>query len=132
MARVGIYARVSSDHQEKEHTIGSQLDALRLYAQDKGYGVVGEYLDDGFSGATLERPGLDRLRDAISSGELDLAVFHSPDRLARKVVYQYLILEEMEKAGVKPEFLNCPVDDSPESKMLLWLLRREYRLFSAN
>ena len=118
MTRVGIYARVSSDQQEKEHTIGSQVDALRLYAQDKQYELVGEYLDDGFSGATLERPGLEQLRHAISAGELDLVLFHSPDRLARKVVYQYLILEEMEKAGVKPEFLNSPVDDSPESKML--------------
>ena len=92
---------------------------LRRYAQDKGYEVVREFLDEGFSGATLERPGLDQLRDAISAGELDLVLFHSPDRLARKVVYQYLILEEMDKAGIKPEFLNFPVDDSPESKMLL-------------
>ena len=55
----------------------------------------------------------------MHAGELDLVLFPSPDRLARKVVYQYLILEEMENEGVVPEFLNYPLDDSPESKMLL-------------
>ena len=61
----------------------------------------------------------DRMRDDLSSGEFLIVLIHSPDRLARKAVYQYLILEELEKAGIRPEFLNCPVDDSPESKMLL-------------
>ena len=119
MNRVALYCRVSTDLQEKEHTIESQLEALRAYAQNKGYQVVAEYLDDGHSGATLKRPGLDQLRDALSSGDFDLVLFHSPDRLARKAVYQYLILDEMEQAGVKPDFLNCPVDESPESRMLL-------------
>lgn len=119
MTRVALYARVSTDLQEKEHTIESQLEALRSYAWDRGYEVVAEYLDEGYSGATMERPGLDRLRDAIGPGEFDLVLFHSPDRLARKAVYQHLILEELEKAGVRLEFLNFPVDGSPESKMLL-------------
>ena len=119
MTDVAIYCRVSTDLQEKEHTIESQLEALRTYGQGKGYRVVAEYLDEGYSGATLKRPGLDQMRDALSSREFDLVLFHSPDRLARKAVYQYVILEEMEKAGIRPEFLNYPVDDSPESKMLL-------------
>lgn len=119
MTRVALYCRVSTDLQEKEHTIESQLEALRRCAQNKGYEVVAEFLDEGYSGATLERPSLDKLRDALPFGEFDLVLFHSPDRLARKAVYQYVILEDMEKAGVRPEFLNCPVDDSPESKMLL-------------
>ena len=119
MTRAALYCRVSTDLQEKEHTIQSQLEALRKYAQDKGYDIVAEYLDDGYSGATLERPGLDSLRDALRSGEFDVVLFHSPDRLARKAVYQGIVLEELEKAEVKPEFLNYPVDDSPESKMLL-------------
>ena len=100
MTRVGLYGRVSSDVQEKEHTIWSQMDDLRRHAQQHGYEVVEEYLDEGYSGATLQRPGLDRLRDAISAGQLDVVLFHSPDSLDRKAVYQYLILEEMEKAGV--------------------------------
>ena len=119
MTRAALYCSVSTDLQEKEHTIQSQLEALRKYAQDKGYQLVAEYLDDGYRGATLERPRLDSLRDALRAGEFDVVLFHSPDRLARKAVYQGIVLEELEKAGVKPEFLNYPVDDSPESKMLL-------------
>ncbi|MFC1945095.1 recombinase family protein, partial [Chloroflexota bacterium] len=117
--RAAIYCRVSTDLQEKQHTIQSQFEALRKYAQDKGYQVVAEYKDEGYSGATLERPGLDHLRDAVRAGDFDIVLFHSPDRLARKAVYQGLVLEEIEKAGMKVEFLNYPVDDSPESKMLL-------------
>ena len=110
---------MSTDLQEREHTIQGQLEALRKYAQDRGYEIVAEYLDDGYSGATLGRPQLDRLRDALRSGEFDIVLFHSPDRLARKAVYQFIVLEELEKAGIRPEFLNYPIDDSPESRMLL-------------
>ena len=117
--RAAIYARVSTDLQEKEHTIQSQLEAVRAYVSERGYIISGEYIDDGFSGATLERPRLDGLRDALRSEEMDVVVFHSPDRLARKAVYQGLVLEEIEKAGIRVEFLNYPVDDSPESRMLL-------------
>ena len=93
--RAAIYARVSTDLQEKEQTIQSQLEALRGYVLERGYiisGISGEYIDDGFSGATLDRPGLDRLRDALRSDEMDVVVFHSPDRLARKAVYQGRVL----------------------------------------
>ena len=119
MTRTALYARVSTDLQEKEATIDSQVEDLRRGARDRGHDVVVEYLDDGYSGATLDRPGLDRLRDDLGYGKFDLVLFHSPDRLARKVVYQHLILEEMEKAGIKIEFLNFSMDDSPESRMLL-------------
>src|SRR5438876_11709205 len=61
--RVAIYARVSSQRQEKEHTIGSQLDALRAYAAKNGMDIVEEFTDEGYSGARLDRPALDRMRD---------------------------------------------------------------------
>ena len=117
--RAAIYARVSTERQEQEATIQSQLQALRQYVLDKGYHILEEYLDNGCSGATLARPGLDKLRDAASSGDIDLVLIHSPDRLARKALYQGLVLEEMDKAGVKVEFLNHPFDDTAEGRMLL-------------
>jgi len=113
--RAAIYGRVSSDLQEKEQTIRSQLEGLRKYVLELGSVIAGEYIDDGYSGATLDRPGLDRLRDALRIAEMDVVVFHSPDRLARKAVYQGLVLEEIEKAGVRMEFLNYPVDDAPKA-----------------
>ena len=117
--RAAIYARVSTDRQEQEQTIQSQLAALRAYAEGKGYEAVREYVDDGLSGTTLARPGLDALRDALPSGDFSAVLFHSPDRMARKALYQGILLEEIERAGVKAEFLNYAVDDTPESKMLL-------------
>ncbi len=114
-----LYTRVSTDLQEKEQTIASQLEALRAYAAQKGYAIAAEYADNGYSGAMLQRPGLDALRDALTSGSFDLVLFHSPDRLARRALYQEIVLEEMREAGVRPEFLNFTADDSPESQMLL-------------
>nr|AJG38137.1 putative invertase [bacterium enrichment culture clone fosmid MGS-K1] len=116
---VALYCRVSTDMQEKERTIQSQLEALRKYAAERQYEIAREFLDEGYSGATLERPGLDHLRDALVSGDFQVVLIHSPDRLARKAVYQSLVIEEMERAQVKVEFLNHPVDDTPEGKMLL-------------
>ena len=117
--RVVLYCRVSTELQEKEQTIQSQLEDLRKRALERGYEIVAEYLDEGYSGAILPRPGLDALRDTLSSGEFDVVLFHSPDRLARKALYQGLVLEEIEKAGVKVEFLNFTADYSPEGRMLL-------------
>ena len=57
--RAAIYARVSSERQEKEHTIGSQLEALRAYAAKNGMSIVEEFTDEGYSGARLDRPALD-------------------------------------------------------------------------
>ena len=96
--RSAIYGRVRNDLQEKGQTIKSQLEGLRKYVLELGSVIAGEYIDDGYSGATLDRPGLDRLRDALRIAEMDVVVFHSPDRLARKAVYQDLVLEEIEKA----------------------------------
>ena len=91
--RAAIYGRVSSDLQEKERIIRSQLEGLLKYVLELGSVIAGEYVDDGYSGGTLDRPGLDRLRDALRFAEMDVVVFHSPDLPARKAVYQGLGLE---------------------------------------
>jgi Resolvase, N terminal domain len=69
--RVGLYARVSTERQHERGTIGSQLEALRVAARADGHEVIEEFVDDGYSGARLDRPGLDRLRDAAQAGVLD-------------------------------------------------------------
>ena len=119
---VALYARVSSQRQAGEATIQSQLAALRQRIADDGLHVDGErsFLDEGFSGATLVRPALERLRDLAWSGGLDRLYVHSPDRLARKYVNQMLLLEELAKHGVDVIFLNHDArDDSPEGTLLL-------------
>ena len=83
---VAIYARVSSDQQTDAHTIASQLAALRARVSTDGYVLPEElqFIDEGYSGATLVRPGLERLRDVSAAGGLERLYVHSPERLARK------------------------------------------------
>jgi len=119
MVNAALYGRVSTDLQEKEGTIQSQLEALRAHAGAHDYTVVAEYIDDGHSGAALARPGLDALRDAMRTGAFTAVLFHSPDRLARRALYQEIVVEEMRQAGVQPVFLNFTADDSPEGRMML-------------
>ncbi len=116
-----LYARVSSDQQAEAHTIGSQVAALRARVAEDGLVVPAEreFLDDGFSGATLVRPGLERLRDLAAEGVIDRVYVHSPDRLARKYAYQALLLDEFQAVGVQVVFLNRALGQSPEDELLL-------------
>src|SRR6516225_8376652 len=116
--RVAMYARVSSERQEKEHTIGSQLEALRNYAAQNGMEIVEEFTDEGYSGARLDRPALDRMRDLAERRGFEVLLTYCTDRLARKFVLQALILEELERFGVKAIFLEGGAADDPLSKLM--------------
>ena len=85
--RTAIYARVSSDQQAEEATIESQIAELKERLQKEGCALGEEFcfLDDGYSGETLLRPALERLRDVAFAGALDRIYIHSPDRLARNI-----------------------------------------------
>jgi site-specific DNA recombinase len=119
--RAAIYARVSSQHQAQTQTIASQVEALQ--ERLRGDGVVvepeGMFLDDGYSGSTLVRPALERLRDTAAAGGIERLYVYSPDRLSRKQAYQVLLLEEFRSAGVEVVFLNHQAGDSPEGQLLL-------------
>lgn len=116
-----IYARVSSDQQKEEKTIDSQTTALREFAQTHDYVVPekGIFEDEGYSGATLARPGLERLRDAVSEGQIEAVLVYSPDRLSRRYAYQVLLLEEFSRRGVEVVFLNGNAGRTPEEKLLV-------------
>jgi len=116
--RAAIYARVSSERQEKEHTIGSQLEALRAYAAKNGMSIVEEFTDEGYSGARLDRPALDRMRDLAERHGFEVLLTYCTDRLARKFVLQALILDELERFGVKTIFIEGGAADDPLSKLM--------------
>ena len=119
--RVAIYARVSSERQVKEHTIASQLDALnRRIAQD-GLTCDPElcFVEDGYTGESLVRPALDRLRDQVAAGAIDRVYVLCPDRLARRYAYQVLIVDELVRCGVEVVFLTNPLGNNPEENLLL-------------
>ena len=82
MKIAAIYARVSSSRQQLNENIGSQLEALLGYAQAHEYQVSPHHIfqDDGHSGAYLDRPALDRLRDTVAAGELEAVLMVAPDR----------------------------------------------------
>src|SRR6266567_3962897 len=116
-----IYARVSSARQKKDETIGSQTQALRDHAAQSQLDVPPEWVfeDEGHSGATLVRPGLEALRDLAAQGCLDMVLCYSPDRLARKLAYQALLIEEFARAGVRVEFVKGPRGDTPEDQLMV-------------
>jgi site-specific DNA recombinase len=116
-----IYVRVSSDRQKENHTICSQLAALEEYAGSHGYLVPPEwrFQDEGYSGATLLRPGLEALRDLAAAGHIEVALVYSPDRLSRKYAYQVLLAEELSRCGVELVFLKAPSGATPEDQLLV-------------
>ena len=106
--RAALYARVSTEAQADRGTIGSQLALLREHIAAAGDELVGEYVDDGQSGARLDRPGLDALRDAAEAGLVERVWVLSPDRLARAYAYQVLVLDELDRFGVTVAFTDSP------------------------
>src|SRR5580700_3523832 len=121
MQTAAIYARVSSDQQKEENTIASQTAALIDFAREQGYSVPDAWVieDEGFSGASLLRPGLERLRDLAAEGHIQAVLIHSPDRLSRKYAYQVLLTEEFARHGVETIFLKAPHSGTPEDQLML-------------
>jgi site-specific DNA recombinase len=118
---MALYARVSTAHQAQEQTIASQVAVLHRHASERGY-VIDEahrYLDDGYSGARLDRPGLDRLRDAAQAGLVERVLVHAPDRLARDDVWQQVVIADLARHGCTVEFVHGPSQQTPEDRLLL-------------
>jgi site-specific DNA recombinase len=128
MKIAALYARVSSDRQQQQGTIASQLAALERFARENDYQVAPQHVfqDDGYSGARLDRPALDRLREAVAVGEIEAVIALSPDRLARNFPYQYVLVEELQQAGCRVIFAQAPpgleglqaLGEKPEERML--------------
>jgi site-specific DNA recombinase len=119
--RVAIYARVSTQRQAQAQTIDQQISRLRAHAQAQDWTLELEhiYVDEGYSGAKLNRPGLDRLRDGAALADFDTVLITEPDRLARNYVHQMLVIEELENLGIRTEFLDHPMSNDPHDRLLL-------------
>lgn len=102
-----LYARVLSEPQANAQTIQSEIAALceRVAADGIGVPPDREFIDDGYSGATLVRPALERLRD-LAAGDIESIYVHSPDRLARGYAYHVVLLNEWWRLGIEAIFLN--------------------------
>jgi site-specific DNA recombinase len=116
-----IYARVSSEQQREEHTIASQTAALIEFAKSHDLEVPQEWVfeDEGYSGATLERPGLERVRDLAAEGQIQVVLVYATDRLSRKYAYQVLLIEELARHGVETLFAKTPPSATAEDQLLV-------------
>ena len=120
--RVGLYARVRSERQAEEDTIASQLDVLRRRIADDGHTLEEAlcFIEDGYSGSTWVRPGLEQLRDLAYCGGIDQVYVLAPDRLARNYAHQAVLLEEWGRCQVAVVFCNRDKQpSSPEEEMLV-------------
>ena len=114
-----IYVRVSTDRQMLAQTIDQQIERLRVHLQSQGQDLLADHIfrDDGYSGATLNRPGLDRMRDRVREATITHLWITSPDRLARNYVHQMVLLEEFEHAGCQVTFLDQPMSPDPHDHL---------------
>jgi site-specific DNA recombinase len=119
--QVALYARVSSEQQAEANTIESQLSEIRARIAADGFdlGTVLEFVDEGYSGATLIRPALERLRDVAAAGGMDRLYVHCPDRFARHFAYQVVLWDEVTQRGVEVVFLNRALGQTPEDQLFL-------------
>jgi DNA invertase Pin-like site-specific DNA recombinase len=116
--RVAIYRRVSSEEQALHgFSLEAQREACINKAKEIGATSILEFADEGETGKTLNRPGLESLRQAIADGLIDCVVILDPDRFSRKLSHQLLLTEEFEKAGVELVFVNFEWQDSPEGRL---------------
>jgi site-specific DNA recombinase len=121
LKRAALYARVSTDKQEREDTVASQVDLLHQTAAAHGYEVLPGhvFIDDGIIGTRLDRPARDRLRDLAAEGAFEVILLTAPDRLARRDAYQVVLVEEFARCGCEVVFAQQSLGTSPEEQMLL-------------
>lgn len=120
--RAAIYARVSSEEQREGQTIDSQIAELERFAGEKSWDIAGIYKDEGWSGALLSRPALDRLRDDAARKRFDLVLLNDVDRLARDVAHLGIVKRDLERSGVRVVFRKLPSDESPTYNLMVNVL----------
>jgi site-specific DNA recombinase len=120
--RAILYARVSTDEQARSgYSLAQQIEALRQYAASEGYEVIEEVSDPGQSGASLERPGMDRVRDLVADGGVSVVLAQDADRIVRDPVYRALLDDESARFGCRWIALDDWGDDSHEGQLLKYI-----------
>jgi site-specific DNA recombinase len=116
--RAILYARVSTDEQARSgYSLAQQLEALREYAAREGYEVLEGVEGPGQGGASLARPGLDKVRDLVAKGGVSIVLAQDRDRFALEPAYLYLLREEFAEKGTRLKALSDRGDDSPEGQL---------------
>jgi site-specific DNA recombinase len=122
MQRAVLYARVSTDRQKEEGTVESQVAELQRQIAAAGHTLVKEYIDDGASGAYLDRPALDELRRDVKLDMFGVVYFPCADRIARDVMHQTIIVDEMLRHKKRIIINGKDYEENPENKFSLTVL----------
>src|SRR5215472_16562576 len=122
LTKAALYARVSTDAQQKEGTIDSQLVELKRQIAGAGHVLAAEYIDDGYTGTLLDRPALNRMRADVKADRFDRIYFLAADRIAREVEYQRIIVGELLKHGKQTTINGKDYVQNPENKLTLTML----------
>ena len=108
--RAALYARVSCTTPQTKPAMASQLEVLRDHAASRGMKIIEEFTDEGSSGLRPDRAGLERMRDLTEQRGFDVLLSCGPDRLARNPALRVLLVEELERCGVRTIFPNTADD----------------------
>ena len=119
--RAILYARVSSEDQVRGYSLDQQIRALREWAVREGYDILEKVRDEGWSGAYLERPGLDQVRDLVEGGGVEVVVAQDADRITRDPAHRAFLDEEFERFGTRLLALDDWGDDTHEGELLRYL-----------
>ena len=120
--RAILYARVSSDEQARHgYSLDQQIRALREWAIREGYEILEEVRDEGWSGAYLERPGLDRVRDLVEAGGVSVVLAQDADRITRDPGHRAFLDDEFERLGTRLVALDDWGDGTHEGELLKFL-----------
>jgi site-specific DNA recombinase len=131
--RTILYARVSTDEQARSgYSLAQQLQALREYATMEGYSIAEEVVDPGQSGVSLERPGLDRVRELVAAGGIDLVIAQDIDRISREPWHHEFLRSLFEDYGTDLRTLDDDGDDSPMGEFVRHIRRGVAKLEKAD
>ncbi len=117
--RAILYSRVSTDAQERDGTsLDTQERACLQFAGEQGWHVI-ETIRDVASGFSLDRPGIERVRRILRDGAADVLLAYAIDRLARNQQKLAVLVDEVEEAGAKLEFVTERFEDTAVGKLIL-------------
>ena len=122
--RAVLYARVATEEQVRSgYSLAQQLEALREHADREGYKILEEVTDPGESGAYLERPGLDRVRDLVAGGGVSAVLAQDADRISREPWHHEYLKLLFEDYGTELKALDDGADGSPVGEFVSYIRR---------
>ena len=128
-----LYARVSTEKQaQKELSIPAQIEAMRSFAKSQNFKIVGEYIDEGKSGRSIDRPQLKKLLERCKKDSIDVVLVHKIDRLARNLVDHATIKAILKQRGIRLISVVEKFEDSVAGQLVENIMASIAEFYSAN